>query len=37
MNKKKIVINILKVGVTATILYLLFKRFQIGIDDIVAL
>lgn len=36
MNKKKLAINILKVGVTAAILVLLFHRFQIGLDDILS-
>ena len=34
--KKKIIINILKVGVTVAIIYFIFQRFQIGFDDIVA-
>jgi hypothetical protein len=34
--RKKILINVLKVAVTAAILYLIFDRFQIGFDDIVA-
>jgi uncharacterized protein (TIRG00374 family) len=33
---KKIAINLIKVLVTVTILYLIFKRFQIGLDDIIA-
>jgi hypothetical protein len=36
VNRKKLAINVLKVGVTAGILYLLFDRFQIGFDDIVS-
>lgn len=32
---KKLVINLLKIIVTFTILYLIFKKFQIGFDDIV--
>lgn len=34
--RKKILINVLKVSVTLAILYLIFERFQIGFDDIVA-
>ncbi len=33
---KKIIINLIKIGVTVTIIYLIFQRFQIGLDDIVA-
>ncbi len=33
---KKLVINLIKVSVTVIILYLIFKRFQIGFDDIIA-
>lgn len=31
---KKLIVNLIKVLVTVTILYLIFKRFQIGFDDI---
>ncbi len=34
--KKKLLINALKVGVTVLILYLIFKRFQVDFDDIIA-
>ncbi len=34
--RKKILMNVLKVSVTLAILYLIFERFQIGFDDIVA-
>ncbi|TKJ41610.1 hypothetical protein CEE37_03325 [candidate division LCP-89 bacterium B3_LCP] len=33
---KKIVINLIKILVTVTIIYLIFKKFQIGFDDILA-
>lgn len=33
---KKWIINLVKVAVTFTILYLIFKKFQIGFDDIIA-
>ncbi|HEX7344466.1 MAG TPA: lysylphosphatidylglycerol synthase transmembrane domain-containing protein [bacterium] len=33
---KKLIINLIKVAVTVVILYLIFKKFQIGLDDIVA-
>lgn len=33
--RKKALINVLKVTVTVTILYLIFDRFQVGFDDIV--
>ncbi len=36
MKTKKAIINVLKVLVTVTIIYLIFKRFQIGLADIVA-
>jgi len=34
MNIKKLVVNVLKVSVTALILYLIFKKFQINMSDI---
>jgi uncharacterized protein (TIRG00374 family) len=33
---KKLILNLVKVAVTVIILYLIFKKFQIGLDDIVA-
>ncbi|MCK9523688.1 MAG: flippase-like domain-containing protein [Proteobacteria bacterium] len=35
MNKKKALMNLLKVAVTVGILYLIFQRFDIGSDDII--
>ena len=34
MNIKKLIVNVVKVAVTAGILYLIFKKFQIGMSDI---
>lgn len=34
MNIKKLLVNVVKVAVTAAILFLIFKKFQIGMSDI---
>ncbi len=33
---KKLIVNLIKVGITVVILFLIFKKFQIGLDDILA-